>query len=100
MDQKVLAIVPSVSKPAVGDVNEDMDWQQIQSSHSSDRLLTNELRHRRGICASTSCILCGNGVESTLHVLGDCSYASSFWRIFAPAERRSDFFGSSLVNRL
>ncbi|OMP00362.1 hypothetical protein CCACVL1_03367 [Corchorus capsularis] len=48
MDQKVLAIVPSVSKPAVGDVNEDMDWQQIQSSHSSDRLLTNELRHRRG----------------------------------------------------
>ncbi|CAN1144455.1 Putative ribonuclease H protein At1g65750 [Linum perenne] len=44
-----------------------------------DKLLTNDARRRRGLCADGSCCWCGTTDETSLHVLQDCTFAKSVW---------------------
>ncbi|CAN1839814.1 Putative ribonuclease H protein At1g65750 [Linum perenne] len=44
-----------------------------------DKLLTNDVRCRRGFCPDAVCNCCGSGNETILHVLRDCEFARDTW---------------------
>ncbi|CAN1845776.1 Putative ribonuclease H protein At1g65750 [Linum perenne] len=44
-----------------------------------DKLLTNDVRCRRGLCPDAVCSCCGSGNETILHVLRDCEFARDTW---------------------
>ncbi|CAN0924776.1 Putative ribonuclease H protein At1g65750 [Linum grandiflorum] len=51
---------------------------------SHNRLLTNEERGRRHLTDQVLCSFCSCNTESCIHVLGDCSFARSFWSKILP----------------
>ncbi|CAI0546516.1 unnamed protein product [Linum tenue] len=57
-----------------------------------NRLLTNAERGRRHLTTNTDCKICGDGPETTLHVLRDCPYARATWADLLGEEPDSRFF--------
>lgn len=56
-----------------------------------DRLLTNEVRWHIGMSMSARCERCGDILEDSLHVLGDCTFARDVWGVFRPQAWIKDF---------
>ncbi|MBA0871041.1 hypothetical protein Goshw_020529 [Gossypium schwendimanii] len=63
-----------------------------------ERLLTNVKRFRRGMVGNHSCLLCGNSVESIIHVLRDCSKARGLWKQIIPKSISMQFFSVMLLD--
>ncbi|OMP01704.1 reverse transcriptase [Corchorus capsularis] len=76
-------------------------WLHFVWTVRRDRLLTNSMRAAWGVSFSPNCSLCNDGVESVVHVLRDCRYASIEWRIIFAVTlwrlwtRRCDFIMKS-----
>ncbi|CAN1800305.1 Putative ribonuclease H protein At1g65750 [Linum perenne] len=51
---------------------------------AKDRLLTNAMRLRRGMCQESDCEFCNAGEESSSHVLRECSFAAAVWKAVSP----------------
>ena len=44
-----------------------------------NKLLTKELLIRRGVNISPNCAVCQTGIDSTAHILRECSFAMNLW---------------------
>ncbi|GAU43344.1 hypothetical protein TSUD_282990 [Trifolium subterraneum] len=60
-----------------------------------DRLLTNYHKSRMGL-GHAMCNHCGNVVETSMHVMRDCSLVTPFWLQPVPMRERSTFFMEDL----
>ena len=63
---------------------------------ASDALLTNENRTRRHLTHSAICSICGDHVETMLHVTRDCFVVRNTWMSIDPSLVQSDFFHQNL----
>lgn len=65
-----------------------------------DRLLTNHQRAERHLAHDDSCHCCPGVVESSLHVIRDCSNARAVWDDFVPETLKGAFFSLPLLEWL
>ncbi|RYR16350.1 hypothetical protein Ahy_B04g073348 [Arachis hypogaea] len=59
-------------------------------------ILTNLERKRRHLTTDDTCPRCRNQDESTIHVLRDCFYAKSIWRLLNPPDSSRSFYSTGL----
>ncbi|CAA7013631.1 unnamed protein product [Microthlaspi erraticum] len=66
----------------------------------NNRIMTNQERFHRHIGDTELCQICKADIESTLHILRDCSAMSGIWERVVPREKHQVFFNMSLLEWL
>lgn len=59
------------------------------------KILTNVERKRRHMTEDATCPLCASSIESIVHALHNCSFASNIWKTVLPTQVHSLFFSFS-----